>query len=334
MDMNKRIRYLFEQYYHNRATRQELEEFFAIIHSAAHDTQLAVLMEKIYQEIRTAHPSNTYIDQQGNIIFPKPSGHGNRKARSGSNIKPLTVVAYAAAILVLVSLSVWFLGRTGRPAGTVGEHIAKFADKDENKYLILSDSTRVWLNSSSKLEYPEQFEGSSREVYLTGEAFFDVKNAAKMPFIIHTGDVRTTVLGTEFNIKAYPDMDEVVVAVKQGKVSISRKNEVLATLVKNQELTVNTRLSATQAEERILNTKIAGSWIEGYLDFEDEPMGAIVKDLERVYSVQIELADDSLRDELITISFRRDAGAANVLDILCRLTDKQLTKNNHTFIIH
>ena len=129
-------------------------------------------------------------------------------------------------------------------------------------------------------------------------------------------------------------MDEVVVAVKHGKVSISRKNEVLATLVKNQELTVNTRLPAAQAEERILNTKIAGNWKEGYLDFEDEPMGAIVKDLERVYSVQIELADDSLRDELITISFRRDAGAASVLDILCRLTDKQLTKNNHTFIIH
>src|SRR5439155_2315167 len=104
----------------------------------------------------------------------------------------------------------------------------------EQKYLLLPDSTQVWLNAASSLEFPEAFQSGKREVYLVGEAFFDVKHAENRPFIIHTGNVTTRVVGTAFNIKGYPDQPDVIVSVKRGKVQVSKNEKLVATLTVGQ----------------------------------------------------------------------------------------------------
>ncbi|MFH7015727.1 FecR family protein [Flavobacterium sp. FlaQc-47] len=97
---------------------------------------------------------------------------------------------------------------------------------DDIRLLCLSDGTRVWLNENSEIEYPVQFAKNERTVTLKGEAFFEVKRDPSRPFIITSGTIKTTVLGTSFNIKAYNNTPEV--NVRTGKVQVeSLKNTVL-----------------------------------------------------------------------------------------------------------
>ncbi|SEM68344.1 FecR family protein [bacterium A37T11] len=326
MHRKKRVRYLFHQYVHDLATRPELEEFFHLVRDASSNEELAGHIKELYDELKRTHPSLSYVDEQGKLNLP------TLPSKIGTSIR--LYAAFAAAVLLLVSAVIFLRPGPGHTNKARYEEVIKMAAKDENKYVLLSDSTKIWINSSSKLEYPERFDGETREINLEGEAYFEVKHADKVPFIIHTGDITTTVLGTSFNIKAYPDMDRVVVAVKLGKVKISKRSQVLATLVKNQEFSVTTKLPEAHTEERILSTKIAGNWKDGYLDYEDEPIEMVVKDLKRIYGAHVTLADSSLKQERITISFLRSAGASSVLNILCKLTDKKLTKQDSIYIIH
>ena len=112
-------------------------------------------------------------------------------------------------------------------------------ERAEYKYILLPDSTQVWLNAGSTLDYPEHFDEATREVTLVGEAYFDVKHAAEHPFIIHTGQIQTTVLGTAFNINAYTDRSNIQVSVSRGKVKVSRGDQLIAMLVKGQEVKVS-----------------------------------------------------------------------------------------------
>lgn len=91
---------------------------------------------------------------------------------------------------------------------------------------LLPDGTRVKLNADSKLIVPASFEDETREVTLIGEAFFDVTHDESRPFLIHTGDVFTKVLGTSFNVRAYPDEKNIQVVVESGKVSVVSTNDV------------------------------------------------------------------------------------------------------------
>jgi len=239
-----------------------------------------------------------------------------------------------------LAAALWFWPRS--PQGYMTDEpqtqiqVVKQAASDENKVIQLSDGTKVWLNSSSKLEYPQTFDTSlPREVSLTGEAFFEVAKAADWPFIVHTGAVKTTVLGTAFNIKAYPGMQNINVSVKHGKVAVSKDNQTLATLESNQELRVALGQNApTPAEELTLSSKVAGKWKEGYLDYEDETIASVIADLERFYGIRVSLRDETLANEEITISLRRDSHPEFALDILCRLLDKQLEKQENQFIIY
>src|SRR5690606_13470588 len=109
----------------------------------------------------------------------------------------------------------------------------------------------------------------------------EVTKATDWPFIVHTGDVKTTVLGTAFNIKAYPGMEDISVSVKQGKVAVSKNDQPLATLESNQELRVAlVQRTHNAVQELTLDSKVAGRWKDGYLDYEDETIASVIADLE------------------------------------------------------
>lgn len=337
--MKTRIRYLLQQYVNDRASREELEEFFRVVRSAKHDEELAALIKETYEALRRENPSSTYIDAAGNLTFPAGADiaptPAKRLPRKGRRLA-LPIMAAAAALAAVL----WFWPRS--PQGYMTDElqtqvqVVKQAASDENKVIQLSDGTKVWLNSSSKLEYPQAFDASSpREVSLTGEAFFEVAKAADWPFIVHTGAVKTTVLGTAFNIKAYPGMQNISVSVKHGKVAVSKGNQTLATLESKQELRVALgEKTSAPAEEVTLSSKVAGKWKDGYLDYEDETIASVIADLERFYGIRISLRDKTLANEEITISLRRDSHPEFALDILCRLLDKRLEKQGNQFIIY
>ena len=143
----------------------------------------------------------------------------------------LTVFSKVAAILLICLGSVYFIYEKAKPNGHVEQAIVKNTDwqtKQTNKgaksTIFLQDGTKVILNADSKLRFPKSFSGATREIYLTGEAFFDVAHNAAMPFIIHTDKMNIKVLGTEFNVKSYPEDSAYETTLIRGSIEVTLKD--------------------------------------------------------------------------------------------------------------
>ncbi|MGJ1499513.1 FecR family protein [Sphingobacterium spiritivorum] len=337
--MKTRIRYLLRQYFYNHATHEELVEFFDMVRSARYDDELSVLLKELYEELKREDPSLTFVDTEGNLMeLPDKETVDSThvKVSHRSSVSKWAVSLSAAIVVLLFSWGAYRIGEhTENGSSEEYVQVIKEAANDENKVLHLADGTTVWLNGSSRLEYPQEFEKDKpREVTLIGEAYFEVHKAADWPFIVHTGSVRTTVVGTQFNVKAYPGMKDVMVAVKSGKVKVSKNDKLLAVLQKDQELRVPVVASVQQGKEHILTDKIAGNWKEGYLEYEDETIESVLLDLQRIYQIEIILEKKEIANKDITLSVRKDSGALQVLDILCALTASRLKTDNRNYIIY
>ncbi|HEY0668491.1 MAG TPA: FecR domain-containing protein [Sphingobacteriaceae bacterium] len=332
--MKERITYLFIQYYNNRSTRKELEEFFRIINNAKHDEEINSLIKNAYDEIKQNNPSLTYINEEGKLVLQEPDWLYETISDVPINEKSRRPVvwAIAASVFLLISIGITFWKFNSSSTSELIV-VKKFTERTEHKYLLLSDSTQVWLNASTTIKYPENFNKKRREVYLTGEAYFDVKHADKIPFVIHTGDVTTVVLGTAFNIKAYKGQQNITVSVKRGKVRVIQKNKVISTLIKGQEVKIGKGIKHRKIIEKEGDANKIGAWQYGYLTYEDEYFADIMSDFQRIYNVEIKIENESLNRVVVTTSLDRTIGVQKALQVLCELTDSDLVVTDNQYII-
>jgi ferric-dicitrate binding protein FerR (iron transport regulator) len=196
--------------------------------------------------------------------------------------------------------------------------------------VILPDGSHVWLNAASAIRFPASFTGKERSVELLGEAWFDVQHADKVPFVIHSGNLTTSVMGTAFDIKAYPGEQSMTVAVQRGKVKVQSGNRLLATLEKGRQVKVTANANCIQSN---IDTAIIAGWKKGDLYYKDEQLADITNDLQRVFNASIQINKASLKEEITTVSFNKNTGLAKALAIICRITDARLAVNNGIYII-
>ncbi|RRB06543.1 FecR domain-containing protein [Larkinella rosea] len=203
-----------------------------------------------------------------------------------------------AAMAVLLSGLLWFFLKD-----TETVPVAQLATvtKDQKIEKILPDGSKVLLNQNSKLTYPESFAADSREVELTGEAFFDVKPDPTKPFRIRVRNTTVQVLGTSFSIRAYTN--DVQVAVRTGKVRFSAKNKEI-TLVKDEQAAFNAvKDTIIKALKFDVN---AMAFQTGRLVFEKEPLSSVIKTLNEVYHADIHLANEQIGSCPVTETFEND----------------------------
>jgi ferric-dicitrate binding protein FerR (iron transport regulator) len=255
--------------------------------------------------------------------------------KSFSNKK--SIARYAIAATIIIAAGILWLSTRSSNEKTIPIAIGpssltkKGTNRSESKFLMLEDSTQVWLNAASSLEFPDLFDKKKREVYLSGEAYFDVKHAEEIPFVIHTGNVSTTVLGTAFNIKAYPGERNITIAVTRGKVRITRKDGWEITLTKGQQLKLNE--SEASSSEKTVPTETIAGWQQGHIAYDDEAMIDIISDMERIYNVNIHLVDPVIVGQHISTSFKKEIGVEQALQVLCKVTDSKLSKDGDDYII-
>jgi transmembrane sensor len=180
-----------------------------------------------------------------------------------------------------------------KPGNTFNQLIIPYGRTSQ---VTLSDGTRVFLNAGSRLVYPEVFTGSTREVLLTGEAFFDVKTDSKTHFIVQTSDLRIKVLGTRFNLSAYPSDNFVEAVLASGKISLTRNDagffDKPVELVPGQLASFNRKTMETSV--RIVDTDNYILWTEGVVKFESTHLNRILKRMERYYNVSFQFKDPLL----------------------------------------
>lgn len=171
-------------------------------------------------------------------------------------------------------------------------------------YVELSDGTKVWLNAGTTFKYPTNFIGKNRIVELSGEAYLQVARNESLPFLVKSGGQTIQVLGTEFNISAYPDDDRVVTTLVEGKVRVSTDNkgseQVL--LPNHQSIMLKTTGALSQRE---IDPQHYVSWRSGNFYFQDNTLEEIMKVLARWYDIDVFYDNGAVRNVKFTGGFKK-----------------------------
>ncbi|WP_318310026.1 FecR family protein [Flagellimonas crocea] len=210
----------------------------------------------------------------------------------------------AASIILLVGLTYFVFNYMGNQE--VDEPVAqvtKSTDWGQKLNLHLADGTEVYLNSGSTIIFPKRFDGNIREVQLEGEAFFDVAKNPNKPFIIKSGEVETTVLGTSFNVNTYPDSQQVAITVATGKVKVaSQDNEVF--LLPNEQGVFDKRTKSITKDKIDISAFL--HWKDGIIHFEDAQLSEVLETLERWYGVSFLVDNDNIGNCHITATYNNE----------------------------
>lgn len=203
----------------------------------------------------------------------------------------------------------------------------------EKARVTFSDGTKVILNSASSLQFPKEFQGSRREVYLEGEAYFEVAHDPEHPFIVYNQDTEIEVLGTEFNVRGWEEDATVEVAVRGGKISVS---SVETTGTGDDESIILTEGFFTSVKEgkkpetaQRVNVASRLLWTHGGLYFDNDPFRQVIKDIERRFNVRVtvEASEEDLMDVPYTGTFQY-ADLDEVLAVVAASMDLEFQREN------
>ena len=241
---------------------------------------------------------------------------------------------YAAILVVAILLGSvgYYIGFKDKMPVTINQ-IAS-AEKQILNEFVLPDGSVVTLNSNSKLQFPKHFTGNTREVTIVGEAFFHVKPNPEKPFIINAGGTQVKVLGTSFNVCAYPETKTVEVVVKTGKVQVIRKNGELSGtankvfLIKGEK---GTLYNNSNLLEKSVNTNPNFlAWKTNDIVFNETPLKEVIRCLKKVYHIEIQLAEPDLENRQLTAHFDKKP-IDFVLDVIRLTFNLELTGENEHF---
>ncbi|WPU92450.1 FecR domain-containing protein [Mucilaginibacter sabulilitoris] len=205
---------------------------------------------------------------------------------------------------------------SGVPANDALQYNTMETPKGGQYQLLLPDGTRVWLNAATSLKYPVSFALSKeRVVELNGEAYFEVAHDKAHPFRVVSNKQSVEVLGTHFNVNAYPDEPNTKTTLLEGSVKVTSGNDK-AILKPNQEsdLTTNFKISDVDAQEAI-------SWKNGDFRFDEEPLEIVMRQIARWYDVKVVFEDESVKKETLVAVTKRFDSIAKLLKIIEQTTD-------------
>lgn len=250
----------------------------------------------------------------------------------------------AATVIILMAVaSTWYWINTySTKKNTAVAYNEIIVPLGEKARINLADGTSVWINSDSKFKFPEKFGPDSREVFLEGEAFFDVTKKAHTNFIVHTRLSDVKVLGTAFNVKCYAKDLKTQTTVVRGLVQVISKGEnQLKTLIKpNEMLTIRANQGENVKVETLqttvlstLETKNIISWKDQMLTFTGETFDDLTLKMERWFNVVIVIKDEQLKTERFRGRFSHNENVFEVLEAIKVTTPIAYKVENDTIFV-
>lgn len=257
--------------------------------------------QRVFQELGIANPDERPTAKRKFIAF-----------------SPLMKYASVAAALVIVVSVSYFLYHSGSNL-----HDSGMSPLHEKQLLVetgdfetikkaLPDGTNIHVNTNTRIEYNQkEFGRERREVWLVGEAYFDVTKNPGKPFIIHTREISTTVHGTSFNIKAYDGIGEISISVKTGKVEVSHEQSVLGLLTTNKHLVYRESDKTHAISDR--SWEDAAAWMEKRLVLRDANIHEFRIRLQQIYGMKVIIETDALDNSVLNASYPEGANINSVL---------------------
>lgn len=317
-----------------------------------------VFIKNIYTAEEQFLPTDSFDESWTKI---KNETINNKPISRSTKIRKLNWLKYAAAIVLLFFVSFYFIQKNNGEQKIAAEQSIWILDENTSgvaKSIHLADGSKVTLEPYSSLKYPSIFNGKQRDVFLQGEAFFDVERDTTQPFMIYANGTITKVLGTSFTIKAFEGDDDVEVVVKTGKVAVyakvaSENNKTVSKrmIVKaDEEISIplpNRKLEITPNQKVIFNKKkkelvktIAPLplLIEKSVKqikkfkFEEEAVAEVFEAMELAYGLKIDFDKELLKGCTITTTLT-DMPMMDKIKIICQALSLKFEEKNGTIFI-
>jgi len=244
-----------------------------------------------------------------------------------------SILKYAAVFILaftLGSLSLYYINRNERI-----EFSSKYntinVPYGERSQITLYEGTKVWLNSGTKFRYPVSFSKETRDVFIEGEAYFDVAKDAKHPFVVRAGQLKIQVLGTRFNVCAYANDDEFTTTLDEGSVNaINMTNGRNVILNPGEQVILNRETNGLNSLH--VNSQLYTSWKENLLKYENAPFDEVIKKMERWYDVKI-IVDPAINTkERYTMTIKTES-LREMLHLVSRTTKIKYEIKENTVLI-
>lgn len=246
--------------------------------------------------------SNTLIETVFHQIQEYEEEH---LPKSGFSIKRiLKVYQKVAAFLLIPILGIGIFYWVSQYNQSVGQYTETIAPRGQKSQIVLADGTKVWLNSDTKIKYPGNFSRNQRDVYLDGEAFFEVSKNPHQPFVVHTSMVNVKVLGTKFNVKAYADENQIETSLFEGKINLSMNNSSSGSPVEK-EVKPGQSFVYSKTDHQLVVNKFPqdeiNGWKKNQLIFKDDTFSNLVRKVERWYDVKVVYDEKQFNDRRLTV---------------------------------
>lgn len=196
--------------------------------------------------------------------------------------------------------------------------------------LVLADGTKVWLNSESSLTYPVYFSGNTREVYLTGEAYFDVTSDKEVPFIVKTAKSDVKVYGTQFNVMAYEDDKVIETTLVEGSIAMLYNNEEVQVRPGQQ---ARIALGMTEISIREVDTQLYTDWKNGIFRFEEMNLKEVATKLSRWYDVDFYFANEEVKTRTISGALKRSTDFDLFMSLIEKSAEAEISLDGKNVLV-
>ena len=320
MNGNDTIESLTAAYLEGRLSPEEAERLLETIERDEQARRTLFEMKNLYDLGRMNPLDQRQIEAGWERLVRQTSIRSgeNRTAGRTSDRTPLRRMARTAlryAAVALIALSAGFAMSRYVVLHRAAGYNEVAAEAKNHSEVVLSDGTRVTLNASSRLRYPTSFDGSAREVWLDGEAYFDVEHDAKHPFDVVTPNLRVRVLGTVFSVRSLRGDHMAETTLAEGAVSLQRADgSNLIRLHPGQRAIYDTQDEQLEIKEVPVGDHLALSY--GIITLDGVPLRQIADRIEELYGVKLRLVDDDAPDANYNFSFQKDTPIEDVIELL------------------
>lgn len=288
---------IIEKTLNNEATPEESCEVVGWFKTPEGQAWLAERIDKDEKAIRMG-------EEEAWVDHPIPSAVMYRDImRQLRRRKIRRFIAYAAAILIPVILFVGLFMRIESQVDLLADdgYDEVYVPHGERMQLLFQDGSKVHLNSGSRIRYPKKFGLSERKVYLEGEAWFEIAKNKHRPFIVDLACMDIKVLGTTFDVKAYPEEEAIFVALETGSIELQSESFHSYQMQPGEKAVYN-KVSGRCEVLRSHDVKIYSAWRRNVLVFKSAPLANVMKTLARAYNASFEVKDSTVLRYTYTIT--------------------------------
>lgn len=242
-------------------------------------------------------------------------------------IRPWLIAASVAALIIC---TVMFFNI--HPKQTEVTYAGISTKAGERKVITLADGSKIWMNSASSVRYPLSFNNGPREIFLDGEAYFDVSHDQNHPFMVHAGKLTVQVLGTTFDVRNYPDDADASVTVASGKVAVKTPATArYRTLTPGGQLTYNKETGT--ADQHNVDPADHIAWQKGTQVYRNKELREICKLLERSYDVKVHIRTPALETRKINFRIKGGENITQVMEMLSATGDFRYEEKDRNIIL-